>query len=121
MTDFKIPCVGLYTSAKILLPYLRKVGEEKEGSHPSLFVTSSPLIDEPYAPVFSLSMAKTAQACLVKTLVEQERGKVHVALVVVEAGIVTLEHETNNPERIAGLFWGLWGNEKGKWASEVRL
>ncbi|TGO29826.1 hypothetical protein BPAE_0010g00090 [Botrytis paeoniae] len=110
--DFKIPNLGLYTTAKVLLPGLQALAKEKPESHPSLFVTSSPIIYQPFAPVFSLSMAKAAQANLVKLLIEQTKDEVHVALVTI-GGPVSEQEPVNNPKHIATKFWELWEQKKG--------
>ncbi|APA05329.1 hypothetical protein SS1G_09731 [Sclerotinia sclerotiorum 1980 UF-70] len=115
--DFKIPNLGLYTTAKILLPALQTLAKEKPDAHPSLFVTSSPLIYKAFAPVFSLSMAKAAQANLVRGLSELVKDEVHVALVIV-GGPVGEEEPVNNPEYIAGKFWELWEQKKGERVGE---
>ncbi|KAJ8071828.1 hypothetical protein OCU04_002141 [Sclerotinia nivalis] len=112
LEDFKIPNLGLYTTAKVLLPGLQALAKEKPDSHPSLFVTSSPIIYQPFAPVFSLSMAKAAQANLVKSLIEQTKDEVHVALVMV-GGPVSEQEPVNNPNHIATKFWELWEQKKG--------
>ncbi|PQE15361.1 hypothetical protein CJF31_00008906 [Rutstroemia sp. NJR-2017a BVV2] len=116
--DFKIPNLGLYTTAKVLLPGLQSLAKEKPESHPCLFVTSSPIIYQPFAPVFSLSMAKAAQASLVKLLIEQTKDVVHVALVTV-GGPVSTEEPINNPANVASRFWELWEQKKGAWDVEL--
>ncbi|KAB8301471.1 hypothetical protein EYC80_003331 [Monilinia laxa] len=115
--DFKIPNLGLYTTAKVLLPCLQAFAKEKPESHPALFVTSSPIIHQPFAPVFSLSMAKAAQANLVKLLIEQAKDEVHVALVTI-GGPVSEQEPVNNPANIAAKFWELWEQKKGSWQIE---
>ncbi len=55
--DFKVLNLGLYTTASLLLPRLRKLTETHPEAHPALFVTSGAIIHQPFAPVFSLSMA----------------------------------------------------------------
>jgi len=119
MIDFKIPNLGLYTTAVVLLPGLQKLAKEKPDSHPSLFVTSSLLIEKPYGPVFSLSMAKTAQASLVKLLAEENKDVVHVALVTA-GGPISFEEKVNNPPKVAERFWELWEQKKGAWELEVK-
>ncbi|CAD6447464.1 185c0014-42a1-4bc6-9030-ae45f251e986-CDS [Sclerotinia trifoliorum] len=118
LEDFKIPNLGLYTTAKILLPALQALGKKKVDSHPALFVTSSPIVYQPFAPVFSLSMAKAAQANLVRGLIELVRDEVHVALVMV-GGPVGEEEPVNNPEYIASKFWELWEQNKGERVGEL--
>ncbi|KAL6713260.1 hypothetical protein ACLMJK_008725 [Lecanora helva] len=119
LTDFKIPNLGLYTTASVLLPHLQSLANANPDAHPALFVTSSALIHQPFAPVFSLSMAKAAQASLVKLLAEENKGVVHVALVTV-GGVVSAEEEVNNPGNIAGKFWELYQQGKGKWEFEMK-
>ena len=93
--------------------------ENKEGFNKvALYVTSGAIVHHPIMPVFSLSMAKTAQASLVKVLAEEFEG-VHVALVTV-GGVVSMEEETRNPENISSKFWELWEQEKGKEEFEMR-
>lgn len=113
LEDFKIPNLGLYTTAAVMLPHLRALAEkDPAGAHPSLFVTSAALVHQPFAPVFSLSMAKAAQANMCKLLAAENEGRVHVAIVTI-GGVVSMEEEVNNPENIAGKFWELWEQKKG--------
>jgi len=120
LTDFKVPSLGLYSSAKVLLPHLQSLAKEKPEAHPCLFVTSSPIIHQPFAPVFSLSMAKAAQANLVKLLAEQTKDAVHVALVTA-GGPVSPDEPVNNPANIATKFWELWEQEKVDWKFELEV
>ena len=70
--------------------------------------------------MFSLSMAKAAQATLVKVLREEGGGKVHVAMVTVGGPVGSGEGEIE-PERVAEEFWKLWSQkEKGEWDGERR-
>ncbi|MCJ1398431.1 hypothetical protein MMC11_001629 [Xylographa trunciseda] len=120
LEDFKIPNLGLYTSASVLLPHLQAMAKARpDDAHPAFFVTSSALIHQPFAPVFSLSMAKAAQASLVKLLDQDNKGVVHVALVTV-GGQVSPEEEVNNPANIATKFWELYGQKKGSWDFEMK-
>jgi len=113
LEDFKIPNLGLYATAAVLLPHLRGLAEkDPSGAHPSLFVTSGAIVHQPFAPVFSLSMAKAAQASLCKLLAAENGGLVHVAMVTV-GGVVGMEEKVNNPGNIAGKFWELWEQKKG--------
>ena len=84
-----------------------------------LFVTSSALIHQRFAPVFSLSTAKAAQASLVKLLATDNQGAVHVALVTL-GGQVSEEEEVNNPSSVATTFWELYEQKKGDWQFEMR-
>jgi short-subunit dehydrogenase len=118
--DFKVPNLGLYTTAKVLLPHLRSLAKEKSGAHPCLFITSSPIIHQPFAPVFSLSMAKAAQASLAKLLAEQDKNVVHVALITV-GGPVTPDEPINNPVNVAAKFWEAWEQKKPEWQFELEV
>lgn len=119
LEDFKIPNLGLCTTASVLVPHLQALAKSRPDAHPTLFVTSSPLIHQPSAPVFSLSMAKAAQANLVKLLAAENEGVVHVALVTV-GGQVTPEEKVTNPSNIATKFWELYEQKKGSWQFEMK-
>ncbi|KAI9878497.1 MAG: hypothetical protein M1830_000729 [Pleopsidium flavum] len=117
--DFKIPNLGLYTTASVLLPHLQALATSNPSAHPALFVTSGAIIHQPLAPVFSLSMAKAAQASLTKVLADENKDVVHVALVTV-GGQVTPEEKVNNPQNIATKFWELYEQKKENWEFEKK-
>lgn len=117
--DFKVPNLGLYTTATVMLPYLQELERNNPAAHPALFVTSGYIIHQPIAPVFSLSMAKAAQATMTKVLAEENKDIVHVALLTV-GGEVSVEEKDRNPENIAGLFWKLYLQKKGHWDLEMK-
>ena len=117
--DYKVPNLGLYTTASLLLPHLQALAKSKPSAHPALFVTSGYIIHQPSGSAFSLGMAKAAQANLTKLLAEENKGLVHVALVTV-GGKVSLDEEVRNPENIAGRFWELYMQEKGEWDFELK-
>jgi len=114
--DFKVASLGLYTVAKWALPHLTSLAKVSPSSKPALLVTSGGLYKDPFAPYFSLSMAKAAQHSLTMSLA-QEFGKqgVHVAAIVVH-GLVKPESEFFSPRVIAEVFWKLYeqGAEKGE-------
>ena len=120
--DFKIPCLGLVTTANVLLPHLQAVARQSKEAHPALFVTSGFIVHQPQASVFSLGMAKAAQANLVKLLTEENRGVVHVALVTV-GGVVGTDEGVIHPADVADKFGELWKQrkEEGKWEEEVKV
>jgi short-subunit dehydrogenase len=120
LMDFKIVNLGLYTTAKVLLPHLRALAKEKPDAHPCLFVTSAPVIHHPYPILFSLSMAKTAQASLATMLAEKEKDVIHVALVTVW-GPVSFDEPVNNPVKVAAKFWEAWEQKKGEWTFEHKV
>lgn len=117
--DFKIPNLGLYTTASVLLPHLQKLAKSNPSAHPALFVTSGAIIHQPFAPVFSLSMAKAAQASLTKLLADENKDVVHVALVTI-GGQVSPEEKVDNPANIATKFWELYQQKKGNWEFEMK-
>ncbi|KAM0801456.1 hypothetical protein BDR22DRAFT_847465 [Usnea florida] len=119
LEDFTIPNLGLYTTATVLVPHLQALAKSHPDAHPALFVTSSALIHQPFAPVFSLSMAKAAQASLLKLLAADNEGVVHVALVTV-GGQVTPDEKVNNPPNIATKFWELYEQKNGSWQFEMK-
>ena len=119
ITDFKIPNLGLYNTVQVLLPGLQKLAKENPEAHPSLFVTSGQIVYEPLPPVFSLSMAKAAQASLVKLLAAENKDMVHVALVTI-GGPVSEDEKENNPNAIAETFWKLYSQERGAWEGEAK-
>ena len=80
----------------MLVPHLKALAESHPDAHPALFVTSSALIHQTLAPVFSFLMAKTAQVSLIKLLAAGNEGGVHVALTMV-SGQVSEDEEVNNP------------------------
>ena len=102
--DFMIPNLGLYTTASKLLPHLQALAKSRPDAHPALFVTSGAIICQPFAPVFSLSMAKAAQANMSRLLAEENKDIVHVALVTV-GGVVSMQEKVNNPPNAASKFW----------------
>ena len=117
--DFKILNLGLYTTASTLLPHLQALAKSNPSAHPALFVTSGAVIHQPFPPVFSLSMAKAAQASLAKLLADETKNVVHVALVTV-GGQVTPEEKVNNPANIATKFLELYEQKKGSWEFEKK-
>jgi NAD(P)-dependent dehydrogenase (short-subunit alcohol dehydrogenase family) len=119
VTDFKVPNLGLYTTASVLLPHLQALAKSDLSAKPSLFVTSGAIIHQPFPPLFSLSMAKAAQASLVKLLADENKDVVHVALVTI-GGQVTPDEKVNNPSNIATKFWELYEQKKGSWEFEKK-
>lgn len=116
--DFEIPNIGLYTTASVMLPRLKVMAQQNPSAHPSLFVTSGAIIHQPAAFVFSLSMAKAAQATMTRILAD-ENNDIHVALVLV-GGEVSLDEKINNPANIATKFWELFQQKEGSREFEIR-
>ncbi|QSZ33532.1 hypothetical protein DSL72_005100 [Monilinia vaccinii-corymbosi] len=115
--DFKILNLGLYTTSKVLLPCLQVLAREEPASRPSFFVISSPIIHQPFVPIFSLNMAQAAQANLVKLLTERAKDEVHIELVTVEDPI--RKQEPANPKHISTKPWELWGEKMRSTVNEV--
>lgn len=117
--DFKLSGVGLYTAATVLMPHLQTLARSNPSAHSALFVTSGAVIHRPTVRqgLFSLAMAKSAQANLAKYLAEENKDAVHVALVMV-SGLVAHDAEVLNPTNIAATFWDLYEQEKGSWEFE---
>ncbi len=61
LEEFKVPKLGLGTTASVLLPHLQALAKSIQDAYPALFVTSGAIIHQPFAPVFSLSMAKAEE------------------------------------------------------------
>ncbi|KAL8824326.1 MAG: hypothetical protein Q9170_008194 [Blastenia crenularia] len=121
VTDFSIPCLGLRTAAQVLLPAIRACADEG-ARHPALWVTSGAIVHDPIPILWSLCMAKSGQASLVKCIAKEEAGmggKVHVALVTV-GGQVGVEEEVNNPVMIAETFLNMWRQGKAEWGVEMK-
>lgn len=115
--DFKIPNLGLYNTATVLLPHLQALAKSNPDS---LFVTSRAVIYRPLANIFSFSMAKSAQATLTRILADENKDVVHVALVPV-GGMVSFEEELLNPTNIVPKSLGLYEQKKGSWWFEKRI
>ena len=63
-------------------------------------------------------MAKIAQAALTKIILEENKGVVHVAQVII-SGVVGDKEELNNPTNIASKFWELYEQKRGSWKFEI--
>ena len=83
------------------MPHLQALAQTHPDARPALFVTSGAIIHQRLAPVFSLSMAKVAQASLAKLLAEENKDFVHMALVTV-GGQVTPSEEVNKSHEHRG-------------------
>jgi NAD(P)-dependent dehydrogenase (short-subunit alcohol dehydrogenase family) len=111
LTQVQVSAVGLYTTAKWALPLQANLASDSTRK-PSFLVTSGGLYKDPWAPYFSLSMAKAAQHSLTMSLSQEFSKKgVHVAAVVVH-GLVKPESKYFSPKKIAEVFWGLYGEGK---------
>lgn len=73
------------------------------------------------AAVFRCRLAKAAQVSLVMVLARKYEGRVHGALLTVGTGVSLEEGREGHPEKIAGNFWELWGQERGRWEFGKRV
>lgn len=79
------------------------------------------LYKAPYAPYFSLSVAKAAQRTLVQCLKQTYEGQgIHFGLVSAE-GIVSPENPNMNPKLIAERAWKLHDQSREEWALETEI
>ena len=117
--DFRVPNLGLHTTACILMPHLQSLAKSNPSAHPSLFMTSGAIIHKPVPSVLSLCMAKATQASLTKVIADENQGVVHVAMVTV-GGVVSPEEKLNNPDNIATKFWELYQQKEDNWAFEMK-
>lgn len=79
------------------------------------------LYKQPYAPYFSLSLAKAAQRTLVQCLAQTyEQQGIHFGLVSVQS-VVSEDHPVMNPKNIAQRAWELYDQPKEKWTLEVEI
>ncbi|KAF1814867.1 NAD(P)-binding protein [Eremomyces bilateralis CBS 781.70] len=106
--DFKITTLGLYTTARVLMPHLLShVGSA--GRNPALLVSSGGLYKTPHHALFSLSLSKASQHNMTESLSQRFAGEgVHVASVVVH-GLVRPDSPHFSPSKIAEVFWKLYG------------
>ena len=106
--------IGLLTTARWAIPLLSKATDK-----PTLLVTNSMLWHTPFPTYFSISLVKTAQRNLVKSL-EMTYPDIHIALVNV-GGIVNAEDKIFNPKAIGEKFWEVYSQEKDEWTFEVNI
>ncbi|KAF9892058.1 hypothetical protein FE257_002464 [Aspergillus nanangensis] len=121
--DLKVSVIALYIAAEWAFPLLLRAAETLAEAEykPSFFVTSSFLPADPIPQLFALSMAKAAQANLVKSLERTfaQQG-VHVGLVVVGGGPVSVDSALS-PANIAEAAWKLFDQEKKDWRSQATV
>ncbi len=116
--DFELANLGLYAAATVLMPHLKRLAQSNPAAHPCFFVNSEVIAYRPQVTNFSKSMAKAAQANLVKALAEENKGVVHVALVVV-GGPITHFNPLRSPTYVASNFWELYRQDKAHWEFEI--
>ena len=106
--------IGILTTARWAIPLLSKATDK-----PAFLVTGGMLWETPKPDFFSLSMVKTSQRNLVRSLA-MTFSDVHIALVNV-GGIVSPEDKIFNPTAVAEKFWDVYSEGKGQWTSEVNI
>ena len=117
--DFMIPNLWLHTTASKLLPHIQALAKSRPDAHHALFVTLGAIIHQPFAPVFSLSMSKAAQANMTMLLAEENKDIVHVALVTVD-GIASMQEKLKNPSNAVSRFWEIYEQKIGGWNFEMK-
>jgi NAD(P)-dependent dehydrogenase (short-subunit alcohol dehydrogenase family) len=106
--------IGLLTTARWAMPLLMKATDK-----PTLLVTGGMLWYTPVPEFFSLSMVKTSQRNLVRTL-EMTYPDVNIAQVNV-GGVISVEDKIFNPNAIGEKLWEVYAQEKDQWTSEVNI
>ena len=106
--------IGLLTTARWAMPLLSKATDK-----PTLLVTGGMLWETPIPQFFSLSIVKTSQRNLVRSLA-MTYPDVHIAQVNV-GGIVSPEDKIFNPTAVAEKFWAVYSEEKDQWTSELNI
>ncbi|KAL8896967.1 MAG: hypothetical protein Q9207_007457 [Kuettlingeria erythrocarpa] len=116
--DFEVANIALYTTATVLMPHLQRLAQSNPAAHPCFFVNSEVIAYRPQVSNFSKSMAKAAQANLLKALAEENKGVVHIALVVV-GGPINFFNPLTSPTYVGSKFWDLYLQDKGHWGFEM--
>ncbi|KAE8406385.1 hypothetical protein BDV37DRAFT_243096 [Aspergillus pseudonomiae] len=120
--DLKLSVTAFYVAAQWAIPILASTMQKNPGTgfKPTFLVTSSLLPVDPIPELFSLSMAKAAQANMVKSLQKFVAKGTHVGMVVV-GGIVSPDSEFMNPTTIAQQAWELFNQDGADWKSQVSI
>lgn len=110
----KISTQALYTTARVLFPYLESLASSSSSAKPTLLVTSGGLYKQPYHPYFALAASKAAQFNLTTSLSQilEPRG-VHVSSIVVN-GVVKEDDPIFAPKLIAEVYWKVYQEAKEK-------
>jgi len=120
-TDFKVATLGLYCTARVLMPDLVSLSGQP-GRKPALLVTSGGLYKDAFAPFFSLSLSKASQHSLTMSLSQVYAKQGVLVSAVVVHGLVKPESEIFSPKKIAEVFWDLHqqgaGGEKEVWITD---
>lgn len=114
--------LALYVTARWAMPILLDKSRSRSlcDWKPSFLVTSSLLPVEPIPELFSLSMAKAAQANMVKSLQKAYSCLgIHVGLVVV--GGVMSDDRLLSPTVVAEQAWLLFAQKPESWTTQVTI
>ncbi|KAE8137716.1 hypothetical protein BDV38DRAFT_282651 [Aspergillus pseudotamarii] len=121
--DLKVSVTALYVAVQWAMPILANTMQTNPGIgiKPTILVTNSLLPVDPIPELFSLSVAKAAQANLVKSLQKSlSKGGIRVGMVIV-GGIVSPDSNFLNPTTIAGQAWELFNQDGADWKDQVSI
>lgn len=114
LREFRTNCVGALVCAEEVLPGMRRRGGG------SILITGGGLALKPHVPLASLSLGKGAVRTLALLLADElEPEGIHVATVTVD-GFVQPGSRLD-PDAIAGEFWRLHTEPRGRFTREVVL
>ncbi|KAE8322446.1 hypothetical protein BDV39DRAFT_218596 [Aspergillus sergii] len=122
--DLKVSVTALYVAVQWATPILANTMMQTNsgiGFKPTILVTNSLLPVDPIPEYFSLSVAKAAQANLVKSLQKSlAKGGTRVGMVIV-GGIVSPDSKFLNPTTIAEQAWELFNQDGADWKAQVSI
>ncbi|OGM45914.1 short-chain alcohol dehydrogenase [Aspergillus bombycis] len=121
--DLKVSVTALYVAVQWAIPILASTMQTNPGIggiKPTILVTSSLLPVDPIPEYFSLSMAKAAQANLVKSLQKFVAKGTRVGMVIV-GGIISPDSDFLNPITIAEQAWQLFNQDGANWKAQVSI
>ena len=127
-SDFESMNIGLYVTATWALPLLEKRASGRtKGPWPSFLLSGGYIANDPKEVFFALSMQKAMQHNLMKSMWNVQLGRekkgvgaVHTAVANI-GGHVGDEEPVRTSENIAGIYWELYQEEKGKWRQQVDI
>lgn len=112
--------LALYVTARWAIPILLDESRALPDWKPSFLVTSSALPVDPIPQLFSLSMAKAAQANMVKSLEKTYTHLgIHIGLVVV--GGAMSDNALISPTLVAEQAWLLFAQNRESWTTQVTI
>ncbi|EIT83630.1 hypothetical protein AO1008_01157 [Aspergillus oryzae 100-8] len=120
--DLRVSVTALYVAVQWATPILVNTMQTNPGVvfKPTILVTNSLLPVNPIPEYFSLSVAKAAQANLVKSLQKSlAKGGTRVGMVIV-GGIVLSDSKFLNPTTIAEQAWDLFNQDGADWKAQLK-